>query len=167
MPKQIEKLKASPTEDPRAYDSYLRGEYALEQARKNPGDYQQMFIPAIASFQEAIAADPQFALAYAKLGYAELTKEQWAHLDGRTAYKPELLMSAKQNIDRALQLQPELPMAHLALGRWQFNARNDREAARREYRRALQLDPRLSEATVLLANSHLGQGRPRKRSDST
>ena len=158
-PRDIEQLKALPTQNPAAYDAYLRGEYALEQARKNPGDYQTVFDPAIASFQEAIAADPHFALAYAQLAYAELTKEEYAHLDGRTTRKPELLVSAKQNVDRALQLDTQLPAAHLALGRWHFASEQNREAALKEYRRALELDPRLSEAKARIASSLLKEGR--------
>ena len=159
QPAQIDRLNSLPTQNPAAYDSYLKGEYALEQARKNPGDYQKAFEPAIARFQEAVAADPQFALAYAQLAYAELTKEEHGHLDGRTEHKPELLASAKQNVDRALQLQPDLPAARLALGRWHFAANHDATAAQKEYQRALELDPRLSEATARIASSLITQGR--------
>ena len=159
LPDEIERLKALPTRNPDAHDAYLRGEYAFQEARKNPGDYQSAFEPAIAAFQEAVTADPNFALAYAHLAYAELIKEEWAHLDGRTTHKPELLVSAKQNIDRALQLAPDLPMAHLALGRWHLAALQDRAAAVREYRRALELDPNLSEATAKIASTLLTQGR--------
>jgi tetratricopeptide (TPR) repeat protein len=158
-PRDIEQLKAMPTQNAAAYDAYLRGEYALERARKNPGDYQTGFDPAIAAFQEAIALDSQFALAYAQLAYAEITKEEYAHLDGRTTRKPELLVSAKQNIDRALQLDEQLPYAHLALGRWHFASGQNREAALEEYRRALALDPRLSEAKARIASSLLKDGR--------
>ena len=157
-PKEVEQLTALPTHNTSAYDAYLRGEYALEQARKNPGDYQSAFDPAIAAFQEAIAADPQFARAYAQLAYAEITKEQYSHLDGRTTRKPELLVSAKQNIDRALQLDPNLPLAHLALGRWHYASRNDWNTAVAEYQRALQLNPGLSEAKARIASSLLAKG---------
>jgi serine/threonine-protein kinase len=158
-PAQIEKLNSLPTQNPAAYDAFLRGEYALDQAWKN-GDYQKSFDPAIASFQEAVAADPQFALAYARLGYAELTKEEFAHKDGRAVHKPELLVSAKQNVDRALQLQPGLAAGHFALGRWHSAAKQDREAALMEYHRALELDPRLSDATIRIAGIALNRGHP-------
>src|SRR6185436_12885316 len=104
--------------------------------RKNPGDYQNAFEPAINSLQEATTADPQFALAFARLAYAQLTKEEFAHLDGRTEHRPELLATAKQNIDRALQLQPNLADARLALGRWHLAAQQDRTTALKEYQRA-------------------------------
>ena len=159
LPAQIEKLNRLPTQNPAAYDAYLRGDYGLEQARKNPGDYQKAFDPAITSLQEATATDPQFALAFARLAYAEITKEGWGHLDGRTEHNPELLASAKEHVDRALQLQPDLPEAHLAYGRWHFAARQDREAALKEYRRALELNPGLSEATARIGSFLLGQGR--------
>ena len=67
LPAQIEKLNSVLTQNAVAYDAYLKGDYALEQARKNPGDYQSAFEPAIKSLQEATTADPQFALAFARL----------------------------------------------------------------------------------------------------
>jgi TolB-like protein/Tfp pilus assembly protein PilF len=159
LPAQIEKLKSMPTNNAAAYDAYLKGDYALEQARKNPGDYQSAFEPAIQNLQEATTADPQFALAFARLAYAQLTKEEFAHLDGRTEHQPQLLASAKQNIDRALQLQPNLPDARLALGRWYLAAQQDRATALKEYERALELDPGLSEATARIGSLLLSKGR--------
>ena len=159
LPAQIEKLNSVLTQNAVAYDAYLKGDYALEQARKNPGDYQSAFEPAIKSLQEATTADPQFALAFARLAYAQLTKEEFAHLDGRTEHRPELLANAKQNIDRALQLQPNLAEARLALGRWHLAAKQDRDTAFKEYERALELNPGLSEATARIASLLLREGR--------
>jgi len=159
LPAQIEKLNNVPTQNTAAYDAYLKGDYALEQARKNPGDYQNAFEPAIKSLQEATTIDPHFALAFARLAYAQLTKEEFAHLDGRTEHRPELLASAKQNIDRALELQPNLPDVRLALGRWHLAALEDRDTALSEYRRALELNPGLSEATARIGSLLLREGR--------
>ena len=159
LPAQLDQLKRSPTDNPAAYDLYLRGDYALEEARKNSGDYHNAFEPALRDLRQATSADPQFAQAFARLAYAELTKENFGHLDGRTERNPELLASAKQNADRALQLQPDLPEAHLALGRWQQAAQHDRAAALAEYRRALALDPNLSEATSRVASLLVSEGR--------
>ena len=144
-PKQIEKLNALPTQNPQAYDSYLRGDYALNQAWKDPGDYQSAFEPAVENFQKAIAADPNFALAFARLADAQLTKYYFGHLDGGMAYNRDLLDSAKQNIDRALQLEPDLAEAHVVFGRWHRSAEKNDAAALAEYEKALKENPRLSE----------------------
>src|SRR6266568_726177 len=101
---QIEKLNSVPTNNTQAYDAYLKGEYALNQAWKNPGDYQKTFEPAISKLREAAELDPKFALAYARLADAELTKYYFGYVDGGAVRMPELLVGAKQNLDRALQL---------------------------------------------------------------
>ncbi len=159
---QIEKLNSVPTNNTQAYDAYLKGEYALNQAWKNPGDYQKTFEPAISKLREAAELDPKFALAYARLADAELTKYYFGYVDGGAVRMPELLVGAKQNLDRALQLQPDLADAHVGLGRWHSIANKDDNAALAEYQRALAINPRISDAMLYSAGTALRQGNPTK-----
>jgi serine/threonine-protein kinase len=119
--------------DPAAYDAYLRGRFLLrdrthERVRK-----------AIEYFSRAAARDPEYALAYAGLADAYVSLAAFECPDS-------VLPRARVAIDRALALDDALAGMHLARANillhfdWQW------EAAEREHRRALQLDPDLAEA---------------------
>ncbi len=69
-PGQSDALAAAPTHDTEAYDLFLKGEYEQRQAESalTPEllDRAEMF------YRQALARDPSFALAYARLAYSEL-----------------------------------------------------------------------------------------------
>jgi TolB-like protein/Tfp pilus assembly protein PilF len=159
VPAQIEKLTAVPTKNPKAYDLFLRGEYVRDRAWKS-GGYEQTLKPAIASYREAIALDPQFALALAQLADTQLTEYHFGLIDSSATRMPELLVSAKENIDRALSLESELPAAHSALGYWHYWGNADYSAALVEFKRALTIDPQFSDAVLGITGIALRQGRP-------
>jgi TolB-like protein len=68
MPAQAAGMGRAPTDDPAAYDLYLRGEYETRKffASNNDADIKD----AIAHYERAVAADPRFALAFARLARA-------------------------------------------------------------------------------------------------
>ena len=66
-------------------------------------------------YQKAIDLDPTFAQAYAQLSRIH-TGMYWTYYD-RT---PERLASSKEAADKALEFNPELPEAHLALGYYYY-----------------------------------------------
>jgi len=87
---------------PDAYDAYLRG-------RREQG--QMGFDRAIARYEQAIALDSTFALAYAALAEASV---------GRHLFDPvplwEISPRARDAAEHAIELDPSLPEAHMALG---------------------------------------------------
>ena len=101
-PAEKARLKRKPTESGPAYLLYLQ---ALDQFRRR--DLKQ----AETSFEKAIEADPSFALALARL--SELEGFLYINIDP----VPDRLEKARATADEALRLQPNLPEAHLALGR--------------------------------------------------
>jgi len=106
-----------------ASEAYLRGIYLLG---------QEQFEKAKASLQDAILLDPSFAPAYAHLAVAKNRVELplWPDM--------ETIDAAAR---RAIELDPNLAQAHLALAENLFNAHLDWEQAGREYQKALALDP--------------------------
>ncbi len=109
-------LKVRPTESIDAYQAYLRG---LEYAGRPDyleGDYRL----AAQMFERAIQLDSGFALAYAELSKAH--SALYFHGHDRTETSPSL---AKAAVDRALELQPTLPDAHLALGYYHYWCRQE------------------------------------------
>ena len=104
-------LQTMPTRNLDAYQAYLRGlDYwsRPDLTRENCMLAEQMF-------QEAAGLDSTFALAYAQLAYVHAGM----YLNG---YDPvrEHLVQAKVAVDRALELQPNLPWAHAALGYYYY-----------------------------------------------
>ncbi|MBL0210492.1 MAG: protein kinase [Holophagaceae bacterium] len=124
-------LAKAPTEDPEAFQLYLKGRHAW---RKRTADALQK---AVEHFQEAIDRDPNYALAYAGLAdaYALLS-----FLVGVMA-PLDALPRAKAAAERALDLDPGLADAYASMGMILESFEWDWTGAERCHRRALQLAP--------------------------
>jgi tetratricopeptide (TPR) repeat protein len=110
MPEQIADMGRAPTTNPAAYDLYLRGEYETRQfyASDNDADIRD----AIVHYTQAVAADPDFALAHARLARAELLR-YWE--SNGTVPDPSLATAARDAAARAIELAPDLAEARLAM----------------------------------------------------
>ncbi len=139
-------LEKPPTADVRAYDFYLRGR----------GLFNKLHLAALLQAREmfgaAIASDPVFAQAHAGLADACSWLYQWR---GR---RPEQLAEALSASAQALLLRPDLAEAHGARGQ-ALALSGDVEAAEREYRTAIDLNPRLFEPHYSYARTCLQLGR--------
>ena len=141
------------TRDPEAYALYASGQFAWTR-QTEPGQLQ-----AIAFFEQAIARDPNYALAYTGLAdsYAVLG------VFGIRAPK-EVFPTARQAVEKALSIDPDLAAAHSALGHIKVQYEYDWDGAAREYARAIQLDPTLgldvspTRTLVCLAGGHRSRG---------
>src|SRR6266446_3974949 len=123
-------IAAQPTTDTTAYERYHKGRSFWE---KRTGDN----IPkAIAYYEQAIARDPNYALAYAGLSSAYILSPFYAGADRR-----DTSPKAKEAALKALHLDPNLAEAHLALGKVLFFSEIDLAGAMREYKRAIELKP--------------------------
>jgi tetratricopeptide (TPR) repeat protein len=123
-------IAAQPTSDTTAYELYHKGRSFWE---KRTGDN----IPkAIAYYEQAIARDPNYALAYAGLSSAYILSPFYAGADRR-----DTSPKAKEAALKALRLDPNLAEAHLALGKVLFFSEIDLAGAMREYKRAIELKP--------------------------
>ena len=148
-PQEQSQLGSTRTVNSETYDNYLRGRYYAN--RQNRDDIET----AIASLERAVALDPTFASAYAELAQAYVWKLfLFAPQEGQLEEK------AFTATEKALSLDPNSAVAHLARGRllWTPARHFPHENAIREYRRALALNPDLDEARNQLAivYNHIG-----------
>jgi TolB-like protein/Tfp pilus assembly protein PilF len=104
-------------------------------------------------FERAIDLDPNFALAIAR--YSQL--ESWiVHTFDPTPVRRE---KARSLAERALQLQPDLPEAHLALGISYYYGDNDYDAALKEFEIAQRGLPNESEIYLYIGAIQRRQGK--------
>src|SRR6266576_2502451 len=123
------------TENVQAYGLYLRGRYAWNK-RSSEGVTE-----GIKFFEEAIALDPTYALAY-----TGLADSYSLHLDYRNVPVHEGHEKAKFYARKAIALDESLAEAHASLA-WSLFIYDWRwEEAAREFRRAIELDPRYAAA---------------------
>ncbi|HEX6052607.1 MAG TPA: tetratricopeptide repeat protein, partial [Gemmatimonadaceae bacterium] len=123
------------TENARAYSLYLRGRF--EWNRRT----QDGIAAAIDYFEQAIAEDPRYAQAYTGLA------DSYAlHVDYREVPVKGGFASAKAYARKALELDESLAEAHASLAWALFIYDWDWDAAEREFRRAIELDPRYAAA---------------------
>ena len=123
---------------PDTYRAYLKGMYQFRQ--ETPGADRR----GIEILEEVVRQDPTSALAHAGVAYG------YAHL-GHSPFPGDAFPKAKSAGDKALQLDPELAEAHMAVGMYRFYYEWDFEGAERALKRAIKLNPSLTEAHYHLA----------------
>jgi len=137
-------MAAQPTTDTTAYELYHKG-------RSLWGERTGDNIPkAIAFFEQAIARDPNYALAYAGLASAYILSPFYTGADRREAGS-----KAKEAALKALRLDRNLAEAHAALGKVLFFSEIDLAGATREYKRAIELKPNDADAHHWFSNDSL------------
>jgi TolB-like protein/Tfp pilus assembly protein PilF len=135
-------IAAKPTNNPEAYDAYLRGLAYMLKGRNSPND-----LGAQKYLKEAVRLDPNFALAWAQLSMVQAEGYNTADLQPTVALRED----TRQAAERALALQPNLGEAVLAMGLYHYACLHDYETAARYYEQAAHLLPNNSEVPYLLA----------------
>lgn len=120
--------------NPQAYQLYLNGLFYLRK-----GGFENVR-KALDYFNQAVALDPNFALAWVGVARAHLGFAGNSLLDPK-----EALTRAKAAVKKALELDETLAEAHAVLANIKLNAW-DWAGAEREYKRAVELNPNLAEA---------------------
>jgi TolB-like protein/DNA-binding winged helix-turn-helix (wHTH) protein/Tfp pilus assembly protein PilF len=134
-PTQQALIRRAAAVDPAAYDAYLKGRLYFVNEFTKPDSLKK----AQRYFEESIQKDPNFALAYAGLA------DTYVYLAFAGALqKDQAYQSAKEALAKALELDDSIGEAHDTLGvlNWQFDW--DRDAAEREFDRAIALAPSYS-----------------------
>ena len=136
-------IAAKPTDNPEAYDAYLRGlAYTLKTAN-TPANA----LGAQKYLREAVRLDPKFALAWALLSYTDASGYLTLNLQPTVALREE----ARQAAETALTLQPNLGEAVLAKGYYHYSCLKDYDTAVRYFEQARPLLPNSSQIPESLA----------------
>src|SRR5262245_61021058 len=123
-------MAKKPTANPEAYELYLQGRFFWN--KRTAPDLRK----SINYFNQAIAKDPDYALAYAALAQA------WLILPAYGGGAPkDCVPPAEAAAEKALALDETSPDAHAALGMLRSGYQFDFPGGRKEYERALQLNP--------------------------
>jgi TolB-like protein/Tfp pilus assembly protein PilF len=140
---------ADPTSDVEAYRLYEEGRFFFAQFQP-PGSN----LKAIERYQQAIARDPKFVLAYVGLS------EAYAYLAENFVLAPrEVMPKAKAAAEKAVELDANSAEAHTALAAVKLDYDWDQEGAARELHRALEIRPGLAWAQHWYAHSLEAQGK--------
>jgi len=128
-------LAVKPTNNPEAYDAYLRG---LAFDGRDP--YFNLLGKAIGFYEQAVQLDPKFAVAWARLSREDALL-YFAGDDTTSARRD----AAKHALENAQKLQPDSPETLLALGYYQYWVLYDSGAAKATFGRAHEMLPGSSE----------------------
>lgn len=135
----VTRLAQRGTDDPRAYQLFLRGRHF------SVGTAGQMD-RGLEAFQEAVRRDPDYAMAHAAIADAFMLRALHGTSDPRDA-----LLAARSALDRAIAIDPELPEAHIVAGNIRLLFEWDGPASEAAFRRAVELAPGSAQAHMELA----------------
>jgi len=123
------RLQKRPTENIEAYHLYLKGRYFASKFTKEGLDRGLNY------FQQAMALDPGYAMAYTGIAYYYVTASDWF-------LSPSVAMpNAREALKRALNIDEMQPEAHISLGVVFFWYDWNWSAAESELKRALEINP--------------------------
>jgi len=140
---EVEIITAKPTNNPQAYDAYLRGlAYTLK-----TGNSPANTLAAQKYLKEAVRLDPKFAVAWALLSYVDALGYLTLSLQPTDALRDE----TRQAAQTALALQPNLGEAILAKGYYYYACLKEFDAAVHYFEQARQFLPNSSQIPESLA----------------
>jgi TolB-like protein/Tfp pilus assembly protein PilF len=134
--------------NPEAFDAYLQGYYYFERNTDKDTDMAAMY------YERATQLDPSYALAWAALSRAR----KWQAARGLIP-KQEGYRVAREAVERALALNPNLAAAHTQMGRIKQQVDFDWAGADASFQRAAALEPGNPEAARSAASSARMLGR--------
>ena len=143
------RVTAKPTQNPDAYVFYLRA----NQISRNPDTLLEDYKTAEQLYVQAIALDPDFALAHARL--ASVCAEIFHYYEPTQDWENR----ARAEAEIALHLQPNLAEAHLALGQCIYWMDQDYERALEQFDIAARLSPSNGDIGRLIAAIKRRQGK--------
>jgi TolB-like protein/class 3 adenylate cyclase/Flp pilus assembly protein TadD len=135
--------KRKPTNNTKAYELYLKGRFYVTRR-------DVWMLRSLECFQQAIVLDPQFALAHAAYADAILLIAFYGLMPPK-----EVFARAKQSAEKALQLDPSLCEPYCALGYYYICFEWNWSEAKKNFLKAIELNPQYSEGHIRYAVNYL------------
>ncbi|MDX1430727.1 MAG: serine/threonine-protein kinase, partial [Rhodothermales bacterium] len=127
---QAARLTEQGTDDPEAYQLYLRGRQEWS-TRTEAG-----LVSAREKFERALELDPEFARAYVGVADVEVIGANWGYWDEAEAFR-----AGRAALEKAIDLNDQLAEAFASLAGLIFQLEYDWEAAEAHLRRSIEIDP--------------------------
>ncbi len=147
-PQEKARVETKPTTNPDAYVLYLRA----RDYQTRPDNLLQDFKSAAQLYKQAIALDPNFAPAHARLSAVMSQIYHW--------FEPteEIKQAARREADESLRLQPDLGEGHLAFGLYFYYEEGNYQEALRELNQAAKTLPNDGDVGLYIAAVQRRQG---------
>ena len=140
-------LAVKPTNNPEAYDAYLRGLAFEARNVAAPSAYDRDLVEkAIGFYERAVQLDPNFAIAWARLSRVN-ADVYFNRFDATTTARGD---AAKRALETAQKLEPSSAETLLALGYYQYWVQHDYGAAKITFGRVGKMLPSSSEIPMAL-----------------
>ncbi|HET6539606.1 MAG TPA: adenylate/guanylate cyclase domain-containing protein [Chryseolinea sp.] len=143
LKKDHELITKCPTKNTEAYERYLKGRFYV--TRRGA-----WIITALECFQQAVALDPEFALAYAAVADANLLIASYGLGQSRS-----MLAQAKHSAEKAIALDPSLSQPYCALGYYYACSEWNWAQAKENFLKSISLNPRYAEGHFRYAWNYL------------
>src|SRR5262249_20304482 len=147
-------LAVKPTNNPEAYEAYLRG-LSLDERNYISSYSTELGEKAAGFFERAVQLDPKFAIAWARLARAYVGISNASHDPTTAAARKE---AAKRALEQAQKLAPDLPETLIALAGYQFLMLGDSGASKTTLERLNQMLPGSGEARMFLGLTARNEG---------
>ena len=139
---QQAELARSRQVNPEAFDAYMQGYYYFERDTDKDTDMAAKY------YERATQLDPSYALAWVGLSRARNWEANVSVIPAADGHR-----LAREAVDRALALNPNLAQAHTQMGRIKQQVDFDWAGADASFQRAVALDPGNPEAVRMAASS--------------
>ena len=149
-------LELIPTDSTEAWNYYLQGNYNLSLSGDPPNsrDAREKFLrTAIGEWEKALTLDPNFTLAHIQLTHV------FTLLYTNYTSSPEDIERAKEHVQAAERLDPNLPEVHRAWGAYYYPGKLDYDNALREYAIVLESRPHDDKALAWTGWAYKSQGK--------
>jgi len=138
------------TENVEAHEAYLQGRFFLNRHSEKETDQ------ARTGFERAVQLDPQFALAWAGLAQTHVWDCNYGSEGGQKGFNAHLA-AARESLEKALAIEPDLPEALSARAMIETNFDYNWKGAAETLRKALALVPQ--DPALLMEAGNLAQAR--------
>jgi len=152
--REEEVLAVKPTNNPEAYDAYLRGLALEARSASGSGSSSHLSAEAGSFYERAVRLDPNFAIAWAGLSRAEAIR-YFGRNDPNSVASGD---AAKRALQNAQRLDPNSAETLLALGYYQYRVLRDYGSAKTTFSRVSEMLPGSSEVALALGRVFRREG---------